>query len=301
MKKEKDIRVEMTRVEDNVVALVKVDYMDKNAKEHTGLMMLDSGSNNNILSCTMAKHIGQLCHLEESEEILTITGDIVTLRTIRFSFALGGKYFHEVFCVNDNRLPQIDGDCPIIGILGINFMQQYGLAIDYSNFTFHTSDVRPDNLKVSDCDFFFPMEIGLKYYGLPIMRMGQGEKEIVAIADTGSTNNMIAEQSLSNNSFHCEYLDSMDIIRGLSNTVETKDAIVKFDLLSLRGTEESAIEYKDIFKVHSQYFIETDVDDCDEDGVQVPPVAALIGSPFMAKEGGVLDFGANIIYKRKVA
>ncbi len=61
------------------------------------------------------------------------------------------------------------------------------------------------------------------------------------------------------------------------------------------------LEYKDTFKVHSQYFIETDEDDCDEDGVQVPPVAALIGSPFMAKEGWVLDFGANIIYKRKVA
>ncbi|SDL93762.1 hypothetical protein SAMN04487899_11054 [Segatella bryantii] len=38
MKIEKDIRVEMVRMEGDVAPFVQVDYMDKEAQEHTGLM-----------------------------------------------------------------------------------------------------------------------------------------------------------------------------------------------------------------------------------------------------------------------
>jgi hypothetical protein len=39
MKIEKDIRVEMVRMEGDVAPFVQVDYMDKEAQEHTGLML----------------------------------------------------------------------------------------------------------------------------------------------------------------------------------------------------------------------------------------------------------------------
>ena len=42
MKNEKDIRVEMIRVEGDFAPFVEVDYMDQYAQEHTGLMLLDS-------------------------------------------------------------------------------------------------------------------------------------------------------------------------------------------------------------------------------------------------------------------
>jgi hypothetical protein len=38
---------------------------------------------------------------------------------------------------------------------------------------------------------------------------------------------------------------------------------------------------------------------CDANGKQLPPIEALISSSFMAKQGWVLDFGAEIIYRRK--
>ena len=56
MKIEKDIRVEMVRMEGDVAPFVQVDYMDKDAQDHTGLMLLDSGSTVNVLSSEMAEH-----------------------------------------------------------------------------------------------------------------------------------------------------------------------------------------------------------------------------------------------------
>ena len=58
MKKESDIRVEMFRVQGDFAPFVKVDYMDKDAQEHTGLMLLDSGSTSNVLFSEMAERLG---------------------------------------------------------------------------------------------------------------------------------------------------------------------------------------------------------------------------------------------------
>lgn len=299
MKKEKDIRVEMTRVADNVAALVKVDYMDKDAQEHTGLLLLDSGSNLNFLTKEMETCMGELCKQKgESANILTVTGDKASTSVVTFSFVLGGIQFRENFCISD-QLPQIGGAIPIIGLLGNRFLQQYRLAIDFSDFTLHTSHVSPDNLTISDCEFFFPMDIGLKYYGLPVLSMAQGDWEIVAMADTGATNNMISAPSLSDKGFQCEYLSSTDTIHGITGSVETKDAILSFDLQMLSDGNDAVIQRKDVFKVHPQYLIEPREGECDEHGEQLDPVEALIGCPFMAREGWILDFGANIIYKRK--
>ena len=56
MKKENNIRVEMVRMEGDAAPFVEVGYVDKNAEEHTGLLMLDSCSMGNILCPEMADH-----------------------------------------------------------------------------------------------------------------------------------------------------------------------------------------------------------------------------------------------------
>lgn len=56
-KKERDIRVDMFKVEYDTTPFVEVDYVDKYAQEHTGLMLLDSGSAGNLLSNEMADEI----------------------------------------------------------------------------------------------------------------------------------------------------------------------------------------------------------------------------------------------------
>lgn len=300
MKSKNDIRVEMIRLAGDVAALVKVDYMDKDAQEHTGLMILDSGSDLNYLTKEFADCVGLNCSKgSESTDVLTVTGNTIKVSYVQFNFALGGALFHDIFYTYERQLALIDGDTPIIGLLGNKFLQKYNLAIDFSDFTLYTSHVSPENLCIADCDFFFPMVYGLKYYNLPVLKMGQGELEIVAIADTGATNNLISAPSLSDDGFQCEFLSTSDTINGLTGNLDVKEAILSFDLLTVKDEGSDVIQHQDVFMVHPQYLIEPIEGLCDEDGEQLQPVEALIGCPFMAKEGWVLDFCANIIYKRK--
>ena len=89
MKREKDVRVEMVRMEGDVAPFVQVGYMDKDAQEHTGLMLLDSGSTVNLLSSEMARHIGKLSVLEdEYTEVSSITPSKKDFDNVRFAFAL---------------------------------------------------------------------------------------------------------------------------------------------------------------------------------------------------------------------
>lgn len=300
MEKGNNIRVELFRVNGDYAPIIKVDYMDKDAKEHSGLFILDSGSNDNILSGKLAGCIGDHCKIEgKTGSIYTMGGEYMKVEYVKFLFTFGGRQFHEEFGINDVLLPKIAGDIPIIGILGLTFMQKHQLVIDYSDFTFHTSVVNPENLSISDCDFFTPMTIGLKYYGMPLLYMFQNEKEILTLADTGATNNVIASKTVTDNGFECKYMEATDTITGLAGSVVTEDAMMDFNLLTLKGEDIKEITYHDLFKISPHYIYSPKEDDCDEEGEPLPPIEAIVCSPFMAKEGWVLDFGNCIIYKRK--
>ena len=300
MKKENDIRVEMFRVVDNAAPFVMVNYVDKHAKKHAGLMMLDSGSTENFLSHEMAECIVMPALKEnKTEKILTITNEYIEVSRGGFSFTLGGNLYHDSFFINSNRISEIVGDMSVIGVLGNRFMQQHNLVIDYSDFTFHTSNVSPDNLVISDCDFFFPMDIGLKYYGLPVLSIRQNKKDIVMLADTGATNNVIALKTIKENGFEHLHFKSKETISGISGgMIEFEEGNVKFRLLTLteNGTYEKL--YHDKFYLSPHYIISYDEGGSKGKDDQLPPIEALIGSPFMSKQGWVLDFGAKVIFRR---
>ena len=304
MKKEAKINVKMFRIVDDEASFVKVYYLDKDAQEHSGLFLLDSCSNDNMLLTEMADRIGIPYVIgDKTKDVMTSSGDVITLQCAELSFALGGTQFHESFCLVDRELPRVVGDTPLIGILGSMFMLENRLVIDYSDFSFHTSDVSPKNLSISDCDFFVPMGIGLENYGLPILPIKQGEKEIIALADSGATHNTIAKQTIKDCGFDCVYLDGKDFIMGIGGEIEAEEALIKFNLLSLAECEDFVNEssYRSHFKVVPHYLITPPEGQCDANGEQLPPIEALISSSFMAKEGWVLDFGAEIIYRRKTA
>lgn len=296
----KDIRVEMFRIVGDMAPLIKVDYMDNNAEEHSGLFLLDSGSNDNFLCANMAGCIGNHSKVEgQTGHVYTINGDYMSVDYVRFSFAFGGNQFHDVFGMSDVCLPEIAGDLQIIGILGQEFMLKHQLVIDYSNFTIHTSDVSPKNLSISDCDFFTPMNVGLKYYNMPLVSMYQNGKEIMVLADTGASYNVLSSQAIKDYGFECQLAERIETITGLAGGVEMKEAMVNFHLLTMKGDRVVGIFHHDLFKVSPHYIYTPQEGLCDEDGEQLQPVEAIICSPFMAKEGWVLDFGAKIIYKRR--
>lgn len=302
-KKERDIRVEMFRVEGDIAPFVMVDYVDKYAQEHSGLMLLDSGCNSNVFYREMTDKIGDLCKMQdENTQIRTSTNIIITAEIIHFSFALGGTQFHEQFSLLDEPCHEnCVGMPPIIGILGLSFMMKHHLVIDYSDFSFHTSNVNHRNLSTSECDFFFPMGIGMKYYDLPVMAFVQGEWELVALVDTGAECNVICSSVLSDKGIKSHILDETDIIYGMAGSLEVRKAEIEFGLLTLKGEDTEEIKRKDDFKI-IPYVVKNPVEGIYDDGDDKPDsIEALIGSPFMAKEGWTLDFGQMIIYKLKAA
>lgn len=299
----KSIKVKMFRIVGDLAPLVRVDYIDKDAQEHSGLMMFDSCSTVNVLSSEMANCIGILSKMNnKSEEVITSTNIVVSLNRADFSFAFGGVQFHETFCINDHRLPRIKGDLPLVGILGNKFMLKHRLVIDYGDYTIHNFNANPELFSVSDCDLFVPMGYGLVYYGVPLLAMVHGEKQVFTMADTGASFNIVAKQTISDNGFECQYQGESDSISGLGGE-ETKaeDAIVKFEFETLKDDDGSLdeISYTSQFKVIPHYPYTPSQGSCDKNGNSLPPVEVIIGSPFMAKEGWVLDFGADIVYKRK--
>ena len=298
--KEKDIRVKMFRVTGDYAPFVKVSYKDKNAEERSGLFLIDSCSSNNILIGEMMDSIGDNCKKEgDNGRVYTISGEYVSVEYVTFSFALGGDLFSEEFGINDVILPEMTGDLQIIGILGEQFLMKHHLVIDYSDFTIYTSE--ESKIDIADCDFFTPMEMGLKYYDLPLVHIYQNGKEILALADTGATNNLLASQTIIDNDFECQFLKSTDTITGLAGEMEVKEAIVNFNLLTLKENGVEILSHFDLFKVTPGYIYMLKEGMCDEEGELLPPIEGIICSPFMAKEGWILDFGVGIIYKLKAA
>ena len=248
----------------------------------------------------MSDAIGTLCKLEDEGTIVhSITNDVMETNNVKFNFVMGGKQFHDTFCISTNALPIKVKGMKVLGILGISFLKQHGLVIDYSDYSLHTSNVGPKNLSISDCDYFFPMEIGLNTYGLPVVAVIQNKKEIVTLVDSGATSNMIAELTVNNHKFNCLRTNEKDVMMGVAGEVEVEEAIVKFNLATLTGNNIKKLSRHANFYLLPHYIFTPSEECSDSNDDQKPPIEVVIGSPFMAKQGWALDFGAKIIYKLK--
>ena len=303
MKKDRQIRMQMVRVVGDLAPFVKIDYIDSEAQDHSALLLVDSCSCDNILFVESACSLGLVYTLtDKTIDIDTITNTKLSTSIGRFAFAFEGGQFVEPFCICDgkNNLPKRVGDMPIVGILGNIFLQKYNLAIDFSDYTLHTSNASQEAFSMSACDFFFPMEIGLKNYGLPVLSLRQAGKEIVALADSGATDNILSLHAITETGLDCEYLETTDSIVGMVGSVESKDTVMNFCLLTLTEDDIDEVSHRDAFKVLPHTLVSPEKGKCDDNGNLLPPVEGIIGSPFMAKENWVLDFGAKIIYRRKV-
>lgn len=294
------IKEKIFRVEGDLAPFIEVDYVDKNAEEHTGLLLLDSCSMGNILCPEMVDRIGMLCKVEdEGTKLYSIAHETIEAENVRFYFSFGGSVWQDIFCITPRPIPVKVQGMDVIGILGIRFLKQFRFVIDYSDFTFHKSEVTPENLASTDCDFFFPMEIGLTHYGLPVVCTRQNGKEIVTLVDTGATNNMIARKTLDDNAFEYKLLEEKDVMQGVTGNVDVDMARGMFHLVSLHGDEERETSHRARFAVLSDYIYTPKEEYFENADNQVPPAEILLGAPFMAARGWVLDFGAGIVYKRK--
>ena len=304
MKEKKElngISVKLFRVENDLAPFVMVSYVDKNDHEFEGLMLLDTGSMDNILFCEMANIIREKDKLHKSKtKILTTNGNVIEAENVKLHFNMGGKGFYESFCLTDSSFAGTVGKMPpIIGILGIKFMMNHKLALDFTSFSLHTSESSPASLTISDCSYFFPMQPGLTNCGLPVISMHIENREIIALPDTGASNNVISEKVFNWERNKWENINEKTMIDGIAGSVESKIIDLKFELLTLTENSIEEKKYNDYFLVIPHYLNEPSGHEFIDCNKALTPIGALISSPFMAKEGWVIDFGAAIIYKCK--
>ena len=89
-------------------------------------------------------------------------------------------------------------------------------------------------------------------------------------------------------------------MQGVTGSVYVDFARVMFHLVSIHGDEERESSHRARFAVQSDYIYTPKEEYFENADDQVPPAEMLLGAPFMAARGWALDFGAMIIYKRKL-
>lgn len=300
MSTKNNINVNLFNGNDTNVPFVKIEYLDKDANEHCALMMIDSCSEVSMLFENMTENLCLKRVKIGSKHVLNGLGnEPQEVKDVELNFTLQSMVCREVFCVCSVDYPQ-HFEYPVIGLLGNDFHTKHKLALDYSDNTLHTSNVNPSNLSSGDCEYFYPMNLDNKHYRLPVISIKLNGKEIIAGVDSGATNNMLTIQSLAESQVPIFYLGDGDTMVGSNGAVETKTVIVPFCLVS--ALDEGDKEMKDvaIFNIIPKYIIPSQTIETGDEGQRIPPVEALLGSSFIASQGWVLDFGAQVIYKRKV-
>lgn len=279
--------------------MIVVNYIDVTGKEKQGLFVIDSGCTDSYI----ASNALDMAKIKVTQnQIEDYQNGWVThwVKTCQIELSMGSERILEEFFVSDSSI--FDDD--VIGILGNRFLQRNGLSIDYGTLSLRTSDIDHSNLCIGDCAYFFPMEPGLRAFGVPVLMLrGRNGQDYVALADTGSDANVITEEKLHDATQHYRRTKEGNCVQMLDSQLQTTKAAAKVLLGSLQGGEEylrfdlHAIE----FLVIDRDVILTSANDGGADGEsERERVDAIIGNSFLRSQGLILDFNAKIIYKRKV-
>ena len=295
-----NVNVKIFKVEGDPLPFVEIKFKGMDGKAHTALMLMDSGSNINHLAMEMRVLIGDNDWLpEESDEVMTVTNKAAKVPCGQFLFEMDGKPFKEKFYFFKNHhLMKID-DMVFVGVLGNHFMQEYHLAIDYANMTVHTSSTTLEELKIKKCDFITSIEYSLKYYNVPTLHLQGIKHDAIVIADTGCDNISISQNAIEKCGLIHKLTGNVQFADGPDGSVEVRECLLDFNIAEQLDADINMFLYKETAEIMPHSLNVTDDGDCDDNGNLLVPLEGMIGSPFMARQEWVLDFGAKAIYRRK--
>jgi len=298
MENGKNINVDMYRVKNSPMPFIQVDYTDSYGIVRTGILLLETAANVNLLS----KEYGfSFLKDKGNTDIKILSPDGSIEDTVKFSFMLDGKEFEDEFLVKNHLFTGYDGVLPLIGVIGNVFLQNNNLVIDYSNHMVYTSKFLESEIDVLDYDFYFPMEIGLKNYSMPTVPLVQNKWEIRAVVQTGKIDNHLSSSTLCTDGLQCEYQDYQSLALFMSKCIDTLNVTMDYGLLTVIDEEGHVgdVCFKGDFEVNSHYYYTPKPGELNDDGELLEPIEAVIGADFMEKEEWILDFGIDIIYKNK--
>lgn len=281
--------------------LVKAAFQGKDGNVYIGQMLIDTGCVDCILNRSIVPLLHESAKLENStHSIFSMESHETVCQGYNFAFRMGNLVFGDTFYVNPhfNFDSEIEG---FIGIIGHSFLRKHKYVLDYETKTLRSSDGSLGELE--DYEFFFPMEVGIENYNIPIVGLVSGEKEFVMIADSGADYTLLTRHTLDELGLSSKKRKLTGSVKGFSNKImETSTQRVQLPLLSIGGTAESPkiCICKDNANVTSEikYIMEGLKD---PKGQPNPPISGLLSSSFMLKHKWVLDFGLGVMYSKKSA
>lgn len=293
---EKKIEAKLVEVNKVKFPLVTAAFKGKDGNVYTGVMLVDTGSGNCILSKSVVSLLGaDSIRKDDQKSILSMQSAANTCYGVDFTFKMGGGMFNEVFYVNDDfDFDQVFGS--FIGIIGHSFLRKHKLTLDYSTESLHSSDGELGD--PADYEFFFPMSFGIQYYDVPVIGLVNNNKEYVFVADSGANNTVTTQHVVSEAGIAKDTNACKGSVLGFNYTpMDTTIQGVNLYLLSIGGTEEDPkiCEYTDEVQVITEHKHIMDGLK-DDEGYPIPPISGLLSSEFMFNHKWVLDFGLGVMY-----
>lgn len=290
-KRKKNINAKLWIAEGTCIPFVEVSYMDKDAQEHMGFMMLDTGSTVNFLFGDISEWVVESDRKDEAEmPVQDCMGGMFLSSEVKLSFVFGSSQFTEQFVCSGAKTTKLNGDMPIIGILGNNFLEKQGLTIDFSNGRVYTSHLGSGEVYNLGCDFFYPLFVGMENYGVPTVDVHYKKTDVPLIVDTGSGANVVSLKCIKRCHLDCKFTDKPYSLQSVSGINVALLAKVKIALDIMDDVED--------YPSFETSFMVTDHPIRERTG-KTRAVEGIIGAPFMVQYGWVIDFGAGVIYHQK--
>lgn len=299
--KDSKMRVEIVRCKNVSLPLVEVTYTDKCGKECKGLMLLDTCSTDNLLMGDIARTM-KTASLEGAEKktIFALGDEKVEMPYVKAVIGLGGEQHEENFLVSEDFQVQVRGDRPFVGVLGMVFMFEHELVIDFPSYSVYRPSAESEDDREGELDYVFPMLFGLKKYSMPVVGIKGENGEVVAMLDTGSHESIITKSVLPELGTDYTLTDETSLTYGVAGAVESKRVEADFHLITAKNNEMGAHTLK-----KSDTFYAVDCSLCSSNqpvdtpaDQRYPDVKVLLGAGFMDTQGWTIDFARCMIYQR---
>lgn len=219
--------------------IVKAAFKGKDAQIYIGVMMIDTGSVNCILSKSVLPYLNEDAAIDgKTMKIHSVQGRGVECQGYWLSFRIGNEVFSDTFYVNENMDFGQIFDGLFIGIIGHKFLRKNNMVLDHETETLHASAGSIEG-NPEDYAFFFPMSYGLKQYNIPVVGLVYGDEEYVMVADSGANESVITKHIMDDAGFCVRYFDNYGTVTCFTtDTLGTALCDVLLSIISVGGTPE---------------------------------------------------------------
>lgn len=274
--------------------MIMASFVSKSGRTVGGAFIVDTASRHNVMNEAILGILQDNCLRYDGKMTLTsFSGEGIQGKEVHLDFCVGDCLFSERFYAAQGlSFDSVFGEHVVLGILGIEFLVKYGLALDFQKRSLHSSSMIEKKMELSEYSFVFPQEYGFSKYGLPVVGMVKNGKEYICLVDSGSNLNITTKYVLGNGDITNRHTGLKSSLTSVAGTKMTDLMILDFDLLSIGNKigEIKIKKYSTDFQVidNSKYILEGESN--------IPPISAIIGAGFLLEQKWVVDFAYGLVY-----